>query len=649
MESTRQSLEATRRGVTATEFAIGLLVIIVLLALLAPVVQHARERSRQTVCRDNLRTLASALHAYHDVHESLPPAAVWDVNATRSLALHESHNIHVITHENWAQLLLPYVGHEELSAKFNSKRPIGDPENAAARTSRLSLMTCPLDPYNSNENRYVLTSGGGRRVEFARGNYGINGGTHNWDSRVPTTEAPRGDTPQLLMQDDPRMFVFWGNGVAGINKSFALDEFANGQATLVALEELRAGIHPVDPRGVWALGQIGGSITWAHGVNGDAFAPNHQWPRSDDILGCAKLHETVGTERLIDEGMPCVDYIDRNQQATARSLHPDGVHVVFLDGSIRFIADSVDPGLWHAMHSRETPGEVLESFDEYVTVPDFLSEAPRPQPPVELAAEAATDTATEEAAAGTPFVNSIGMQFVMIPAGEFEMGIPDNGNFADLPECPPHRVRITSPVIFGRQEVTRQQYLDVMGSLPSADAEESDGDDQTTPEWPVTGVTWEHAAEFCVRLSERADELAASRWYRLPNEAEWEYACRSGRSEPYDWRPKRKPDDMSGEAAGILPPLPIGPVGSFPPNEFGLHDMRGNAWEWTADWFDRDYYARSPAHDPRGPAHGYLKVVRGGDWRFIGENCHIDYPIMPPWKSNPIVGFRVVCEVGSRE
>jgi formylglycine-generating enzyme required for sulfatase activity len=72
--------------------------------------------------------------------------------------------------------------------------------------------------------------------------------------------------------------------------------------------------------------------------------------------------------------------------------------------------------------------------------------------------------------------------------------------------------------------------------------------------------------------------------------------------------------------------------------------MRGNVWEWTADWFDRDYYARSPVNDPQGPARGFIKVVRGGDWRFAGEACHIDYAVLPPWKASPVVGFRVVCE-----
>src|SRR5690606_15083633 len=133
--------------------------------------------------------------------------------------------------------------------------------------------------------------------------------------------------------------------------------------------------------------------------------------------------------------------------------------------------------------------------------------------------------------------------------------------------------------------------------------------------------------------------------YRLPTEAEWEYACRAGKSESYRWVRQRAAGDRSGEAAGISPPLPLAPVGSYPPNPLGLYDLRGNAWEWTADWFDRDYYARSPVNEPQGPAIGDLKVVRGGDWRFVGENCHIDYPLLPPWKASPVVGFRVVCVI----
>lgn len=230
------------------------------------------------------------------------------------------------------------------------------------------------------------------------------------------------------------------------------------------------------------------------------------------------------------------------------------------------------------------------------------------------------------------------------------MGLADVGNGPDTPEgCPPHRVRITHPFQLGTHEVTQKDFGRIMDK-PGTEAEPRAGAvidqpaDDSNERMPVAGVTWNEAHEFCRRLSLLPDERAAGHWYRLPTEAEWEYACRNGKSEPYRWQTQRRPDDQSGEAAGILPALPLKPVGSYPPNEFGVFDMRGSVWEWTADWFDRDYYARSPVDDPQGPERGQIKVVRGGSWRFIGENCRIDYAMLPPWKGNPMLGFRVVCE-----
>lgn len=81
---------------------------------------------------------------------------------------------------------------------------------------------------------------------------------------------------------------------------------------------------------------------------------------------------------------------------------------------------------------------------------------------------------------------------------------------------------------------------------------------------------------------------------------------------------------------GISPWLPLTPVGAYPPNQYGVYDMRGNAWEWTHDWFDRGYYQRSRKTDPFGPVKGFIKVVRGSDWRFIGEPCLLDDTMPPP-------------------
>jgi len=152
-------------------------------------------------------------------------------------------------------------------------------------------------------------------------------------------------------------------------------------------------------------------------------------------------------------------------------------------------------------------------------------------------------------------------------------------------------------------------------------------------------MTWNEAQEFCRRLSDLPQERAAARHYRLPTEAQWEYACRGGSTKPRDGRPT-----VTGSGANKV--VALQPIGSHEPNEFGLHDMRGNAWEWCSDWFHPTYYRRSPELDPQGPASGITRVVRGRDWVFSEfEHCLLTRDPMSPARSSPLVGFRVVCEL----
>jgi len=632
------------RGVSLLEVLFLLTLCCFLAMLVSPSLLRMRETSRRQTCQQRLRTLTLALRQYHDVHLALPPAAIWDHSVTESLALHRSRRIDLITQSNWALLLLPYLGTPLSSEESSPQGAIGERENARWRETPLAAMTCPDDPFNRVNNRYrFLPVGTETEIEFARGNYAINGGTHHFETDPPTTTSPHGDAVHLIMNATPRRYELWGNGIAGINHAFRLTDFVNGQGTLVALEEVRAGIHPLDPRGVWSLGQIGGSITWGHGVNGDAVGPNQSWARSDDIMNCEKLHRVPGTETLQRLNMPCVDYVDLNQQATARSQHPGGVHVSLLDGSVRFLADAIDPGLWHVLHSRETPPEILAGrLDQTERLPhDDLKTVPLPKAP-SPSSESSPEELPEE------FQNSIKQTFRRLRSGTFVMGLPDTENSDSLPaEIPPHKVTLTGDFWMGTREVTRSQFQQVMGAKHLPQQPDALPDDSNASRWgdfPVTNLSWNQARDFCEVLSARPEEQAASRSYRLPTEAEWEYACRSGARVPHRWRGVRLPDDHSGEAAGMIPPLPVQPVGSYPPNAWGLFDLRGNVWEWTADWYARDYYARSPSHDPPGPITGDLKVVRGSDWRFVGETCRLDAAVLPPWKGNPLVGFRIVCE-----
>lgn len=622
------------RGVSIVEVLIAIAVIGLVLSLTFPLILSARETARRAACQSNLKQLGRAMGAYHEAYGRFPVAGVWSTDRLDSLALNRSRRVDLYTHANWAQALLPFAGQSKLASSLDSDRPIAARENESARKTRLPLMTCPTDPFNTAENLYALTPDGRKPILFARGNYAINGGTHCFKDGSGSTAYLNGDNSHLVMSRETREFRFWGNGVAGFNVNFSLDDFENGTSSLVMLNELRAGVDPIDPRGVWALGQIGGSVTWGHGVNGDAYGPNNQEPRSDDLLDGDVLNKKVGADFLRSNRMPCVSYVNLNYQAASRSAHVGGVHLLMVDGTSRFISDTIDPGLWHVMHSRETPPRIIgQNLDSLIArsfqIPEKIEDGPRAVP---------------DRDASPTIENSAQMKFALIPDGEFEMGLADEGNSDELPgESPAHKVQISGSFYLGIQEVTRSQYQQITGD--ALDRRQSPA--ELAPEianWPVTDVTWDQATEFCRKLSELPAEQAASRRYRLPTEAEWEYACRAGSKARYRWSETRLPGDTSGDAAGINPPLPLCSVGSYPPNPFGLYDMRGNAWEWCADWFDRDYYARSPSRDPMGPRDGYIKVVRGSSWTYIGEKCKLSYPHLPPWKSSPFVGFRVVCE-----
>ena len=210
--------------------------------------------------------------------------------------------------------------------------------------------------------------------------------------------------------------------------------------------------------------------------------------------------------------------------------------------------------------------------------------------------------------------NSIGMKLVLIPPGKFMMGSPDSASFPPN-QKPQHQVRITKPFFLGKYEVTQEQYEKVMGTNPSAFSKSGlyseKFADRDTGDLPVEMVSLADAQEFCRKLSELPGEKEAGRHYRLPTEAEWEYACRAGsttkwcfgndqsRLGNYAWYRK----NSEGETHQ---------VGRKNPNAWGLHDMHGNVWEWCTDWHDVEYYRNSPTDDPTGPSEGSDRVSRGG-------------------------------------
>jgi len=209
-------------------------------------------------------------------------------------------------------------------------------------------------------------------------------------------------------------------------------------------------------------------------------------------------------------------------------------------------------------------------------------------------------------------------EMVKIPAGSFMMGSETSSN-----EGPVHKMQISS-FYLGKTEVTQGLWQALMGDNP---AKFRKGDD-----YPVEQVNWDEVQEFIIRLNERT-----SQHFRLPSEAEWEYACRAtttgdqyGNLDAVAWY-----DGNSGQSTH--------PVGQKRPNAFGLYDMLGNVWEWCQDWYDSGYYKKSPLQDLQGPQKGVDRVGRGGSWssNSLFVRSAYRYSRSPGYRDGNL-GFRLV-------
>jgi formylglycine-generating enzyme required for sulfatase activity len=255
------------------------------------------------------------------------------------------------------------------------------------------------------------------------------------------------------------------------------------------------------------------------------------------------------------------------------------------------------------------------------------------------------DSLQKEAVAQAPsLVNSVGMKFVLIPAGTFRMGSPEGQEGARLNEMPAHDVILTEPYYLGVAPVTQELYRAAAGENPSRFTAPSGGG----PQHPVERVSWHDAVAFCKTLSSLPEEREAKRDYRLPTEAEWEYACRAGGNSIFAYGDALSPlqANFAFRAADGEPLERTNKVNQFPANNFGLFDMHGNVWEWCHDWYGERYYATGPTRVPQGPAEGAFRVVRGGCWRSQVGTCRAAYRnALMPHNRDPYTGFRVACQI----
>ena len=233
--------------------------------------------------------------------------------------------------------------------------------------------------------------------------------------------------------------------------------------------------------------------------------------------------------------------------------------------------------------------------------------------------------------------NSIGMKLVLIPKGTFMMGSPESEKGRNENETQ-HEVTISKDYYLGVHEVTQAQYEKVIGKNPSHFQGAIVGNENA--DLPVEQVSWDDAVAFCKKLSDLPEEKKAGRVYRLPTEAQWEYACRAGSKTAYSF------DDEEG----LLPVYGwfirnssqrTHTVGLLEPNAWGLYDMHGNVWEWCSDWHEE--YPKGAVSDPSGPREGSGRVSRGGGWGLVAAFCRSASRNWydPSFRDNRDNGFRV--------
>jgi len=316
-----------RRAFTLVELLVVIAIIGILIALLLPAINAAREAGRRAQCMNNAKQMGLACINYQENMGAFP-IGCRVARGTTNFPTTTSWDA------NWVVLVLPYTENSALLQMYDNKQHLSQALNAPFRASRINTMLCPSDATNNSVPYMPGGSNSGAGTNWARGNYAGNGA------------LPQIFNAPFIGPGSSGWAVPWARGVMGINESCANKDITDGTAHTILIGEIRAGVVAVDPRGIWAMGSVGGSLLWGHADTDDIgpnrIEPNPQWG-SDDIVSCGDTEAKIDFDTLCQMKMDCHEG-NGSVQATSRSMHPGGVNMVFCDGAVTFISDSIDVG-----------------------------------------------------------------------------------------------------------------------------------------------------------------------------------------------------------------------------------------------------------------------------------------------------------------